>query len=138
MVENQWLPIVLFDAVLVSVIALAVAGACWSLLRKQAATYEQSQQRLEREFKVLESSALGMGKRLLMLERHLSTAPAAVSAPQGQSAAPVIREGHLQDAISLLNAGLSAEEVARRCGISKAEASLIKLMHSQAPRDVAA
>lgn len=127
---------VLLGAALVSVLSLGMAGVCLTLLRKQAAVHDESQQRLQRELKVTQSSAVGMGKRLLLLEQQLA-AGTATPTPAAQTPAAAMTD-NLKDAVSLLNAGLTAEEVARRCGISKAEASLMKLMQSQVHRGEAA
>lgn len=132
----HWVDMVLLGAALVSVLSLGMAGVCLTLLRKQAAVHDESQQRLQRELKVTQSSAVGMGKRLLLLEQQLA-AGATTQTPAARTPSAAMAD-NLKDAVSLLNAGLAVEEVARRCGISKAEASLMKLMQSQVHRGEAA
>lgn len=127
MADDQWVNIVLLCTALISVLSLGAGAVCLTLLRKQAA----AQQRLQRELQVMQSSAVGMGKRLLLLEQQLASV--AQTAPVPAPSSPVLAD-NLKDAVSLLNAGVTPEEVARRCGISKAEASLMKLMQAQVHR----
>jgi hypothetical protein len=130
------LEIGLMVSTLVSVLAVVIAIASVSRMRKQAALTQKLYQRLDHNQQVSNSSAMGMGKRLIALEKQLNLrdqdATTAVGGSQTSKSplTPAIDE-ELKDAVSLVNAGLDAEEVARRCGISRAEASLMKLMHSQ-------
>lgn len=138
MADFPWEDLVLLCAVLISLLSLAVAGVCLMLLRRQTAALETAQQRLQRELKATQSGAVGMGKRLLLLEQQVAAAvPGSPVAPAADQAAPIMND-NLKDAVSLLRAGLTPDEVARRCGISKAEASLMKLMQTQVHRDAAA
>ncbi len=134
--ESWMLEIGLMVSTLVSVLAVVIAIASVSRMRKQAALTQKLYQRLDHNQQVSNSSAMGMGKRLIALEKQLNLRDqdamtgAATSQSRPASSVPAIDE-ELKDAVSLVNAGLDAEEVARRCGISRAEASLMKLMHSQ-------
>ncbi len=134
--ESWMLEIGLMVSTLVSVLAVVIAIASVSRMRKQAALTQKLYQRLDHNQQVSNSSAMGMGKRLIALEKQLNLrdqdATTAVGGSQTSKSplTPAIDE-ELKDAVSLVNAGLDAEEVARRCGISRAEASLMKLMHSQ-------
>lgn len=134
----EWLDIVLLGAVLVCVLSLGLVFLCLAQLRRQAAIHEQSQQRWERELKVIQSSAVGLGKRLVELEQKLELVMTTAQSVPPQDQSLTTMDDNLQDAASLLNAGVTPEEVARRCSISKAEASLLKLMQAQMRKEVAA
>lgn len=134
--ENILLNVVLFGSSAVSVLAMVVAVACVSRLRKQAALTQALYKRLDHNLQISSASSVGMGKRIVALEKRLKLsaekgeAVTEVSQPESTSKIASI-DAELKDAAALLNAGLEPEEVARRCGISRAEASLLKMMHSQ-------
>ncbi len=126
-----------------SVLSLGVAAVCIVRMRQQAAQMTKLFQNLERNLQVASSTSVGMGKRLLALEHKLlqPTPSNRASLPEESAqadkpASPI--DSDLKDALSLLNAGLQPEEVARRCGISRAEASLMKFMATQEPGSHAA
>ena len=137
--ENPVVDLVLLLAVTASLVSMVVALACYLRLRKQAGLTARLFQRLEHELQMSNTGAIGMGKRLMALESQLQSAeassPAAAIAPVS---APASIDSGLSDAASLLKAGLQPEEVARRCGISLAEASLMQLMQNQVQRANAA
>lgn len=153
--DNLWLDIALVAATMVGWLAFALALVCVLRLRKQAQLTQKLFRRLERNLQVANSSAIGMGKRLIALEQlGITQAPVLskdaivkTGSPDfaetlQEAQAPVRDQGHpvtvsrddgLRDANNLLQAGIKPEEVARRCGISKAEASLLQLMNHQSP-----
>ena len=122
---------------------LAAIVACVALLRSQrlARQNQQLRLRLEQTVKALNSSAVGMGNRLVELEQRINDEQEMEAAPRlAVSAVRLNRqlEESLEDAAALLASGVETEEVARRCGISRAEASLLKLMHNQVGKPSAA
>lgn len=138
--DNVWLDVALVGSILISWLALAVALLCYGRLRKQASLTQTLFQRLDHNLQVTNSGSIGMGKRLIELERRLSGG--ADSDVGGNSVAAEAFtpsfDPELADAARLLEAGLPADEVARRCGLSRAEASLMQLMHSQVKQAKAA
>jgi len=134
--ESWMLEVGLMVSTFVSVLAVVIAIASVSRMRKQADLTQRLYQRLDHNQQVSNSSAMGMGKRLIALEKQLTLrdhneqASGKASRTPASSTVSAIDE-ELKDAASLVSAGLDADEVARRCGISRAEASLMKLMHSQ-------
>lgn len=125
---------VVLGSLTLSVLSMVIAFACVFRMRKQAVITQKLYQRMDHNLQVSNSSAVGVGKRLVAVERRLkhsnrqqepSAAPPASAPPM-----PVI-DDELKDAASLLQAGIDPDEVSRRCGISRAEASLLKMMHSQ-------
>jgi hypothetical protein len=140
--SDLWMDFALAGSIGISWMAMALGLICYARLRKQSVLTQKLYQRLDHNLQMTNNGSLGMGKRLIALEQQLHHAdlqeaansvdnakPEAVS-PAGQH----IIEGlapDLADAARLLNAGLLPDEVSRRCGISRAEASLMQLMHSQ-------
>ena len=120
------LEIGLIISLVLSVIALAVALKSLSRSREQQSQAEKIYQRLSKELALSSSGSVGMGQRLLAMEKRLQTAP--------QTPTQKIDYYNDEDfqpysqAAQLFKMGLDAEEVARRCGLSRAEASLIQMM----------
>lgn len=120
------LEIGLIISLVLSVIALVVALKSLSRSREQQSQAEKIYQRLSKELALSSSGSVGMGQRLLAMEKHLQSAP--------QTPAQKIDYYNDEDfqpysqAAQLFKMGLDAEEVARRCGLSRAEASLIQMM----------
>ncbi len=123
------LEIGLIVCLLLSVVALAVALKSLSCARQLEVKTEKLFQRLAHELSVSTSGSVGMGHRLLSMEKRLQSAP-----PTNQK----IDYGNDEDfqpysqAAQLFKLGLDSEEVARRCGLSRAEASLIQMMQIKA------
>lgn len=132
--ENIVLDAIVLGSLTFSVLSMVIAFACVSRMRKQAALTQKLYQRLDHNLQVSNSSAMGVGKRLIAVEKRLKRSNAEESAaaahPIPVPSMPII-DDELKDAASLLHAGIDPEEVSRRCGISRAEASLLKVMHSQ-------
>lgn len=147
---------------IISWLAVAVALVCLFKQKQQTAASEKALDRLSRELQLANDGSIGMGRRLMAMERKLLTleqhqAAAAVSndatgtaetqnQPQGAElpkTSPVSagEEDEFEaysEAAEMLSTGVSAEDVARQCGLSRAEASLIELMHRQVKGVVAA
>ncbi len=141
--EYSWVEIGVALAFGLSLLANMLALAGLARGRKQARLGASLQEQLEQGMQLINSSSMGMGRKLLHLERQLqdNEIPTLAVAPEttearASQAAPM--DESLQDAASLLTAGVAPDEVARRCGISRAEAALMKLMHSQVSRATAA
>ena len=131
--DNIWFDLVLMASVTVSVLAITIAIACVARMKKQAQLTQKLYQRLDHNLQVSNSSAQGMGKRLVALEKKFkqkSQSSESIAPPKTSSTVLSQFDDELKDAASLLHAGLEPAEVSRRCGISRAEASLLKLMHA--------
>jgi len=123
------LEIGLIISLLLSVIALVLAIKSLSRTREQQAHTEKLFQKLTKEMALSSSGAVGMGQRLLAMEKNLQAAPKAaqkIDYYNDEDFQPY------SQAAQLFKMGLDAEEVARRCGLSRAEASLIQMMQMKA------
>ena len=123
------LEIGLIASLLISAVALLIAFKSLKVSRAQQANTEQLMQKLTRDLAMSNSGSVGMGQRLLAMEKRLQ---------EPQKADKKIDYYNDEDfqpysqAAQLFKLGLDAEEVARRCGLSRAEASLIQMMQSNA------
>lgn len=119
----------LIISLLLSVIALVLAIKSLGRTRAQQALTEKLFQKLTKEMALSNSGAVGMGQRLLAMEKNLQ------AAPKSAQKIDYYNDEDFQpysQAAQLFKMGLDAEEVARRCGLSRAEASLIQMMQMKA------
>ncbi|HEY8938954.1 MAG TPA: DUF2802 domain-containing protein [Cellvibrio sp.] len=110
----------------ISAIALAVALFTFKRLRQQALDTEKLIQRLTREVAASSSGSVGMGQRLLAMEKRLQA-----SGDKKPEKIDYYNDDEFQpysQAAQMFKMGMDAEEVARRCGLSRAEASLLEMM----------
>lgn len=115
----------LIASLVMSVIALVVALVSLSKSRKQAAVTEKLLERLTREVTASNRGTVGMGQRLMAVEKRLQ------AGLQKSEKIDLHKDEEFQsytDAAQLFKMGFDAEEVARRCNLSRAEASLMEVM----------
>lgn len=110
-------------------LALGVVALCLSLLALRASHKELrrvrgSHRRLENELAVANSAAIGMGHRLLAMEKRVNRGEADTPGEPAESDAPYT------EAQQLFGMGESVETVVERCGLSHAEASLLQAMQA--------
>lgn len=110
----------------ISAFALVIALFTFKRLRTQALDTEKLIQRLTREVAASSSGSVGMGQRLLAMEKRLQSAgdkkPEKIDYYNDDEFQPY------SQAAQMFRMGMDAEEVARRCGLSRAEASLLEMM----------
>jgi hypothetical protein len=110
----------------VSVIALTIAVLSLKHVRRQAEVNEKLIQKLMREVAASSSGSVGMGQRLLAMEKRLqaNTAkkPEKIDYYNDEEFQPY------SQAAQMFKMGMDCDEVARRCGLSRAEASLLEMM----------
>lgn len=109
----------------ISLLALLLALLSLRQVRRQAVATEKMLQRLTREVAASSSGSVGMGQRLMAMEKRLQ------EAPQQAPTQDYYQDDEFQSysqAAQLFKMGLDVEEVARRCGLSRAEASLLEVM----------
>lgn len=111
---------------IVSVIALVIAILSLKHVRRQADANEKLVQKMMREVAASSSGSVGMGQRLLAMEKRL----------QASETKPAEKIDYYNDdefqsysqAAQMFKMGMDCDEVARRCGLSRAEASLLEMM----------
>jgi uncharacterized protein YoxC len=129
--EDEHKPMTLMEIGLIiglalSLIALTVALLAFSQTRRQAVETDKLIQRLTREVAASSSGSVGMGQRLLAMEKRLQA-----SADKKAEKIDYYNDDEFQpysQAAQMFKMGMDAEEVARRCGLSRAEASLLEMM----------
>lgn len=110
----------------VSVLALVVASISLQRVRRQAGESEKLIQKLMREVAASSSGSVGMGQRLLAMEKRLQA-----SATKQPEKIDYYNDDEFQpysQAAQMFKMGMDCDEVARRCGLSRAEASLLEMM----------
>jgi len=121
----NWMPLALALTSLVSLVALVVSILALRVSRERVSRVTKSQKRLENELALANSAAIGMGNRLLTMEKRLQQSGSGLGAGTDDEDLPYTQASQLFDM------GLSVEEVGRRCGLSRAEASLLQAMKAQ-------
>ena len=120
------LEIGLSASALVSVIALVIAVLSLKHVRRQADANEKLIQKLMREVAASSSGSVGMGQRLLAMEKRLQA-----NAAKQPEKIDYYNDDEFQpysQAAQMFKMGMDCDEVARRCGLSRAEASLLEMM----------
>ncbi len=120
------LEIGLIICLVMSALALAIALFVFTRFRQQALDTEKLMQRLTREVAASSSGSVGMGQRLLAMEKRLQSAD-----DKKAEKIDYYNDDEFQSysqAAQMFKMGMDAEEVARRCGLSRAEASLLEMM----------
>lgn len=119
----------LVGVAVLGVVALVVGLKSLRIARAKQANTELLIQKLTRDLALSNSGSVGMGQRLLAMEKRLQE-------PQkDDKKIDYYNDEDFQSysqAAQLFKLGLDAEEVARRCGLSRAEASLIQMMQMKA------
>ena len=110
----------------VSGLALIVALHSLQRVRQQAGDNEKLIQKLMHEVAASSSGSVGMGQRLLAMEKRLQD-----DASKQTEKIDYYNDDEFQpysQAAQMFKMGLDCDEVARRCGLSRAEASLLEMM----------
>jgi len=120
------LEISLSASAIVSVIALVIAVLSLKHVRRQADANEKLIQKLMREVAASSSGSVGMGQRLLAMEKRLQA-----NTTKQPEKIDYYNDDEFQpysQAAQMFKMGMDCDEVARRCGLSRAEASLLEMM----------
>lgn len=122
--------ITLVVALLLSSAALFVAIMALKRSQQHARSSKESMVQMSRELAILNTGAVGMGQRLVAMEKRWQEQHArpTVAAPAVAAHADDDDFRTYSEAVRLFRSGLDSEEVARRCGLSRAETSLIEAM----------
>lgn len=115
----------LLTSLLISIIALAFALISLRRVRQQARETEKLIHKLMRDVAASSSGSVGMGQRLLAMEKRLQ------SDVKKTEKIDYYNDDEFQpysQAAQMFKMGMDCDEVARRCGLSRAEASLLEMM----------
>lgn len=125
----NWLLWGVVVSLVLSVLALGVALSALRASRDRVEQVRASHRRLENELAVANSAAIGMGNRLIAMEKRVA---------QGGGPSASVHESAQNlpytEANQLFRMGVDVDEVARRCGLSRAEASLLQAMQEHNTR----
>ena len=119
------LEIWLLVSTIVGCLALILALIALRQLGLQARVTEKLLQRVMRDIATSNSGSVGMGQRLIAMEKRLE------SQPKTAEKIDYYKDEEFQpysQAAQLFKMGIECDEVARRCGLSRAEASLLEMM----------
>lgn len=132
---------------LMSAVVVVLIMSLISIKRQRKLQLEQnlSMQSLQRDLRALANAAVGVGGRVLEIERHQRKRPTVVAtdkvSPQSQPqqsvpinhAAPVDfytnSNQPYEQAIRMAQTGATTDDIINVCGLSKSEAELVAMMH---------
>jgi|LGVF01.2.fsa_nt_gb preprotein translocase subunit YajC len=129
---NEWL---MSSVVVVLVMSL-------SSFRRQRKLQQQqslSMQSLQRDLRALANAAVGVGGRVLEIERNQRKRPVIVTSQEQPKIQPATTTAPVEyyssanqpyeQAIRMAQTGASVEDIVNVCGLSKSEADLVCMMH---------
>lgn len=129
--ESQWI----FNFLLVLQFLLLVALAVWAFrlsrkLKKFERAVQESEHAQKKQVQVLASGSIGMGRRLVAIEKRLNMAverQSEIISKEGSSVS-------YNRAVELLDMGASVDDLVSKCGLIRAEAELISLLKKETRR----
>lgn len=129
--ESQWL----FNLLLTFQFLLLVALAVWAIRlskRMKQMTLQQQEDNInqKKQVQVLASGSIGMGRRLVAIEKKLNMAVE-------RQTEILSKEGSVSynRAMELLAMGATVDDLVSKCGLIRAEAELISLLKKEAHRN---
>lgn len=104
-------------------VAIALTFSTYSLFlsRKALCFSEKRCKKLTHDLDVAQSGAIGMGQKILALEK-------CVSRRRSDEVVSHIQDRPYSEASNLFSLGIDKDEVARRCSLSRGEASLLETL----------
>lgn len=122
------------------VVVLVISLFAFKHQRIQQQNQLLSMQSLQRDLRALANAAVGVGGRVLEIERHQRKRPVVVPTQEQQpavyntaDAAPVeyynSSSQPYEQAIRMAQTGASTEDIVNVCGLSESEAELVSMMH---------
>lgn len=109
----------------VGLITLVFSFISLRRVRQQARETEKLMHKIMRDIAASSSGSVGMGQRLLAMEKRLQSdikKPEKIDYYNDDEFQPY------SQAAQMFKMGMDCDEVARRCGLSRAEASLLEMM----------
>jgi hypothetical protein len=118
------------------VVALIISLITFKRQRKQQEIQNLSMQSLQRDLRALANAAVGVGGRVLELERQQRKRPTLVTnheEPQNIMVSPVDTYASsnqpYEQAIRMTQSGANVDDIVNVCGLSRSEAELVHMMH---------
>lgn len=128
----QW--VMLFSGLVMAITLLSIRKQ-----RKQQSKHEITVEQLQRDLRALANAAVGVGERVLRVERTQrhqqanNTQPVALTSTETATVTPVEyyspSNQPYEQAIRMTQTGASVDDIVNICGLSKSEAELVHMMH---------
>ena len=129
--ESQWL----FNLLLMLQFVILIAVAVWAFrlsrrLKQMKQDFTEAELSQKKQVQVLASGSIGMGRRLVAIEKKLNLAV------EKQSEI-LSKEGGVSynRAMELLEMGATIDDLVSKCGLIRAEAELISLLKQESRRN---
>ncbi len=120
-------------------VVLVMSLAAFKRQRKQQELQSLSMQSLQRDLRALANAAVGVGGRVLEIERNQRKHPVVVATQDQQhpsynmTTKPVelynTSNQPYEQAIRMAQTGASVDDIVNVCGLSKSESELVSMMH---------
>lgn len=112
-------------SLVISVLCLVALALVWLWFARQAAAAQERIHQLEQKIGIATSGAIGMGNRIVALERKLQ------ALQDKQEALGGVDEFAYSQALQMFEQGADVATVASNCGFSASEAQLMALVQQQ-------
>ena len=128
------LEVILVGVVAMSWVAIAVAMTSFARVRRQEILVREGLEDLRRAVNTSNSGLVGMGRKLLSIERSVDDKQRKVSKRQVEPEAPAFKfvmpkaESRYAQAANMIGQGLSVAQVAAATGMSQAEVNLLAML----------
>jgi len=117
------------------VVVLVVSLYSFKRQRKQQELQSLSMQSLQRDLRALANAAVGVGGRVLEIERNQRKRPVIVETHEQPVSSPATVEFYnsssqpYEQAIRMAQTGATVNDIVNVCGLSNSEAELVSMMH---------
>ena len=124
---NEWLMVLVAAVLITSLFS-------FKRQRKLQELQSLSMESLQRDLRALANAAVGVGGRVLEIERQQRKRPVVVSSQtEPQDSAPVdfyaSSNQPYEQAIRMAQTGANVDDIVNVCGLSRSEADLVSMMH---------
>ena len=124
---SQWL---VYSGLVFSLVLLGVGY--WFVFRQQQRlkTLEQNLASLKTNLEMSSDSGIGVGRKVLSMERRLH----ATEQKQQEIESADLEKVSYNEAVRLLSLGANVDDLTGSCGLTRAEANLLKVLHASQPK----
>ena len=120
-------------------VVLVISLFSFKRQRKQQEQQSLSMQALQRDLRALANAAVGVGGRVLEIERQQRKRPVVVATQEQEPVPTQVVNAPIEfynsssqpyeQAIRMVQTGASVDDIVNVCGLSKSEAELVSMMH---------